>query len=77
MRSIIPILLIAVFSAGCNASGGEKEVTINTTDTNLTATPVTPIAVDTDDHNRGAMSDVTLDSPVGPQDPKDTIGRNY
>ena len=68
--------MMATLAFACNGSGGEKEVTVNTTDTNLTMTPVTPLAVDTDDHNRGAVSEVALDSPVGPQDPKDTIGRN-
>ena len=76
MRNLRLIVLIAAFITGCNSSAGEKEVTVNTADTNLTATPVTPVAVDTDDHNRGVVSEVALDSPVGPQDPKDTARRN-
>lgn len=76
MHRIILILSVAVFIYGCNSSGSEKKVTVNTADTNLTVTPATSIATDTDDHNRGMVSEVALDSPVGPQDPTDTIGRN-
>ena len=75
MRKFFIYILVLIAATSCNSSAEEKKVTVNTVDSNLTVTPVTPIAVDTDDHNKAGMSEVALDSPVGPRNAADTIGQ--
>lgn len=77
MNKIILLLLVMLSIYGCNPSGNEKEVTINTADTNLPVPSGTYMTTDTDDHNKGVVSEVALDSPVGPHDPSDTTKVKY
>jgi hypothetical protein len=70
-RAICPILFSFVMTA-CSSNGNEKKAGISTADTSM---PI-PLDVvpppDTDDHNKGSVSEVTLDSPIGPHNLNDT-----